>query len=182
MAVLRLITRSNLKGIWTGSARRDLLEQLYPFAGHRRLEIDETGDVAARPRQALDKAAANRIGNDRENNGDGARLLQPRRSGGCVMRENEIGLQRSEFLRESLRQLWVERGPAIVEPDVAALRPPKFLESLLEFGDEGLSFPVALSICHQHADPPHALSLLRARRERPCNRSTNLGARPDRVW
>jgi hypothetical protein len=31
-------------------------------------------------------------------------------------------------LRESLGQLRVERGPAIVEPDVAALRPPKFLE------------------------------------------------------
>src|SRR5262249_38279129 len=86
------------------------------------------------------------------------------------MRENEIGLQRSEFLRESLHQLGVERGPAIVEPDIAALRPPEFLESLLKFGDYGLSFPIAPSIRHQHADPPHALGLLRPRRERPRRR------------
>ena len=57
--------------------------------------------------------------------------------------------------------------PASVDPDVAALCPPELLEPLPECGDEGLSFPVALGIAHQHADPPHALGLLRARRERP---------------
>src|SRR5262249_10835125 len=31
-------------------ARRDLLEQLKPFTGYRRLEINETGEVAARLR------------------------------------------------------------------------------------------------------------------------------------
>ena len=33
-----------------------------------------------------------RIGNVRENNGDGARSLQHRRSDGCVLRNNEVGL------------------------------------------------------------------------------------------
>jgi hypothetical protein len=60
------------------------------------------------------------------------------------LRKNEVGLQRDEFLRESLHQLRVQRRPAIVDPNVAALRPPKLLESLLECGDESLSFPVAL--------------------------------------
>ena len=64
-------------------ARRNLLEQLQPLARHRALESGETGDVAARPRKARDEAAADRIGNDRENDGDGARLLQQRGRGGC---------------------------------------------------------------------------------------------------
>jgi hypothetical protein len=36
--------------------------------------------------------------------------------------------------------------------------------------DEGLFFPVALGIPHQHADPPHLVGWLRARREWPCRR------------
>ena len=102
-----------------------------------------------------------------ENDGDGARLLQQRRSGGCALRKNEVGLQRDEFLRESLPRLRVERRPASVDPDVAALRPPELLESLPERRDPGLSFPVALGKRHQHADPPHPVGLLRARGERP---------------
>jgi hypothetical protein len=57
------------------NARRDLLEQLQPLAGHRRLHSSETSDVAARPRKARDEAAADRINNGRENDGDGACLL-----------------------------------------------------------------------------------------------------------
>ena len=59
--------------------------QLQPLAGHRRLDIGEAGDVAARPRKARNETAADRIGNDYENYGDGARLLQQTRRGGCVM-------------------------------------------------------------------------------------------------
>jgi transposase len=66
-------------------AWRDLFEQLGPLASHRRLKINETGDVAAWSRPARDEAAAYRIGNVRENDGDRARLLQQRRSGGCTL-------------------------------------------------------------------------------------------------
>ena len=57
--------------------------------------------------------------------------------------------------------------PASVGLDVAALRPPQLLEFPTERRKAGLSFRVALGIPHQHADPPHALALLRARVERP---------------
>jgi hypothetical protein len=60
-------------------------------------------------------------------------------------------------------------GPPIIDPDIAALRPPELLEPLQERGDADLSFPVALGIPHHHADAPHPLGLLRARRERPCD-------------
>ena len=46
-------------------ARRDLLEQLQPFPAHAVFERDKTGGVAARPRQAVDEAGADRIGDDR---------------------------------------------------------------------------------------------------------------------
>ena len=45
-------------------ARRDLLEQLQPFAAKLVLERGEAGDVAARPRQAGDEAGADRVGAD----------------------------------------------------------------------------------------------------------------------
>src|SRR5262245_31642557 len=57
---------------------RDLLEQLRPLGAERALEVDEPGDVAARVRQARDEAAADRIGDDHEDDGDAARLLQYR--------------------------------------------------------------------------------------------------------
>ena len=128
------------------------------------------GAVAARPREARDETAAYWIGAGRENDGDAARLLQHRRGGGCVLRKNEIGLQRDDFRRESLHQLQVGRRPASFDPDIAALRPTELLESLAERRDKGLAFRVALGICHQHVDPPHPLGLLRARYNRPRNR------------
>jgi hypothetical protein len=114
-------------------SRRDLLEQLQPFAGHCRLEIDDAGDVAA---------------------GRGRLSTKPLPTGSATTAKM-MGMVR-------------------VCCSTAACGPPptKFLESLLEFGDEGLSLSVALSIRHQDADPPHALGLLRARPERPGDQST----------
>ncbi len=81
------------------------------------------------------------------------------------------GCSGDEFLRESLHQRRVARCPANVDPNVAAFHPPELLEFVSECGDEGPSLPVALGKAHQHADPPHPLALLRARRERPCRRA-----------
>jgi hypothetical protein len=66
-------------------ARRDLLEHRQPLSGNGRLKIGKAGDVAARPREARHEAAADRIEDDRENDGDGACLLQQRRSAGCAL-------------------------------------------------------------------------------------------------
>ena len=46
--------------------RRDLLEQLQPFPADAVFERHESSGVAARPRQALDEAGADRIDEDRE--------------------------------------------------------------------------------------------------------------------
>jgi hypothetical protein len=79
-----MMTRKVMKTV-AADARRNLLEQLYPLAAHRWLNIGETGDVAAGPWKARNEATADRIGNGRENDGDGARLLQQTRSSRSVM-------------------------------------------------------------------------------------------------
>ena len=56
-------------------ARRDLLEQFQPFPAHAVFELDKTGGVAARPRQAVDEAGADRIEGLREHDRHGAASL-----------------------------------------------------------------------------------------------------------
>jgi hypothetical protein len=60
--------------------------------------------------------------------------------------------------------------PSIVVTE--RFRPPELLKSLPERRDEDQSFRVALGMRHQHADPPHPVRLLRARRKRPRRRPT----------
>ena len=61
--------------------------------------------------------------------------------------------------------------PAKVDPNIAANGPARFLEALQERREAHLSFRIVRGEVHQHADPPHALGLLRARRERPGGRA-----------
>jgi hypothetical protein len=134
------------------------------------LDIDEPGDVAARMRQARNEAAADRIGNVRENNGDGMCLLQQRERSRCVLRQNEVGLSCDHFPSKSLRHC-IGGSPTSVDSDIAALRPADLLEPILERRDPSLSFLAVFGKRHQHADPPHALGLLRACCARPHRRA-----------
>ena len=98
------------------------------------------------------------------------RLLQHRCGDRCTLRDNEVGLQRDEFLRISLHRLDVAGcRPAGVDPDIAALYPTELLKSLAQRRDAGLPYRIVRGEWHEHADPPHLLRL-RARREWPCNR------------
>src|SRR5499427_3172843 len=153
---------------YPGGARRNLLKQLQPLASHRGLYSDETGNVPSRLRKARDKAAADRIGNERENNGDGACLLQQHRGDRRALRHNEVGLQRDELLRKSLHRLDVAGcRPAGIDPDIAALCPAELLKSLAQRRDTGLPYRIVRGEWHEHADAPHPLGLLRARHKRP---------------
>jgi hypothetical protein len=54
--------------------------------------------------------------------------------------------------------------------DIAAFRPPDFLESFPKLGQVSVKFWIALGMRHKHADVPQPAGLLRLRRERPCGR------------
>ena len=60
----------------SGDDRRDLLEQLRPFAAQAIFERGETGGIAARPRQAVDEAGTDRVNSLQEYDGYGAGRLQ----------------------------------------------------------------------------------------------------------
>src|SRR5262249_59641429 len=61
--------------------------------------------------------------------------------------------------------------PAVFDPHVAADGPAQLGQPLRERRDAFQSSLIAVARAHEHADPPHALPLLRARRERPRGRA-----------
>src|SRR5512145_1182003 len=56
-------------------------------------------------------------------------------------------------------------APALIDPDIAALGPPQLSKHLPKRRETDLRIRIALFASHQHADAPHRLALLRARRE-----------------
>src|SRR5262245_20355044 len=62
-------------------------------------------------------------------------------------------------------------SPSKVDAHVAALGPAELLEGLPESDRAHLSLGIALLVHHEHADPPHALGLLRACGEPQCSRA-----------
>ena len=152
-------------------AWRDLLEQLQPFPAHVVFGSHETGGVAAGPRQAVDEASGDRITGDREHDRHGAGRLQQRPHGRAAMGQDDVRRKRGQFRRMSANLGGIGRGPADVDAHVAADRPVRLLQPLQERSDAGLIFWIVRGCGQQHADPTHPLALLRARRERPRDRS-----------
>src|SRR5262249_33154619 len=74
-----------------------------------------------------------------------------------------------QLFREDLHLL-AARREAIVNADVAGFRPSTLIEPLPECREAGFCLRIVLGEAHQHADPPHSVALLRARRERPRRR------------
>src|SRR5262249_43447320 len=60
----------------------------------------------------------------------------------------------------------VARAPAIVDLQVAAELPPALLQRALKGRDLGATLGIVGGLVHSHADAPHPLALLRARRKR----------------
>jgi hypothetical protein len=108
-------------------ARNDVLEDLDPLAGQRRLEVGEARDVAARMRQAGNETAADRLGNGYEHDRDRAGLALERDDDRRGMPDNDARLQADKLLGKRLHPLEIGRGPAIVDPHIFAVGPPKLL-------------------------------------------------------
>ena len=147
--------------------RRDLLDHLQPLAGHCRLVSLEPRDIAARPRQACNKAFADRVTDGRKHDRDGAGLSLQRRRRRCAEREDNVGMKLDQLLCEYPYSIDVVIAPTLINPQIAANRPAQPRHFLDEGGKPGLVFRIALRRSHQHADPPHAGRLLRPRREWP---------------
>ena len=139
------------------------------FAADAEFELDEPGGVAARPRQALDEASADRIGNDREHDRYGTGYLQQGDDAAALpVARMTSGARPNQFGRILADALGVTFCPATVDPHVAPIDPAQLLQALQET-PRSRACPSG-SFCGQireHADAPHALTGLRPRRERP---------------
>jgi hypothetical protein len=101
----------------------DLLEQLQPLASHCIFEIDEAGNVATGPRQAGDKTGAYGIGHKNKYDRNAGRFALKRSRHRCGLSEDDVGLEGDQSLRKLLDLLDIGARPAIVDLQVAAVRP-----------------------------------------------------------
>src|SRR5215471_120761 len=145
---------------------RDPFHQFEPLTGYRGLEIREPGEIAAGSRQALHHAGGERVADLDKHRGRRAGGILDRDGDGRRIGQDHVRPQIEQFFGELARMHDVARTPAIDELDIAALDPAERVKGLLENHDPRLSFRV-IRDSHQHAHPPHAIRLLRARRERP---------------
>ena len=147
--------------------RRDLSEEFEPFRTQGVFELGKTGGVAARPRHALNYAQSNRIDGLGEHNWQRAADLLESLRGRANPGHQHVGPERDQLLRIPAHSLEIAAAPAHIDPYVPADRPARLLQPLPEGRNAGLRFRLVRRREHEHADAPHALTLLRAHRNRP---------------
>ena len=143
----------------------NLAQVFDPFARNVGLLVRQSGDVAARSRQACDEAGADRVASQRKDNGDDrCRLLYCR---DCASRRNNyIDLEPDELGRDLSVALGASLRPAILDSDGATLGPTEFAQPLHES-----SSPCTPDRSRRRAQEPDGRHLLlRVRRKRPSGR------------
>src|SRR5262249_2121264 len=151
----------------------DLLEHLQPFSADGGLEILEARNVSPGTRQVRNEAAANRIGNDDEDDRDCLSHFSYDRSRRVGPDDNDVRRERAQLFGAGTHAFGHLAGEPEVKSDVAAFVPAKFVKTLPE-GRKILlhhSFMI-VGERHQYSDVSHAPRLLRTRGERPVNRGT----------
>src|SRR6516225_6672125 len=89
--------------------------------------------------------------------------------------QNNVRRERNQFRRILSHGICTRATPTVVDPHVAARSPPCFLQTLCERANTSVPFRIVSSQIDEHADAPHALALLRPRRERPRRRAAECG-------
>src|SRR5262245_54305937 len=150
---------------------RSLLEQIKPFAAHRWLVAGKTRHVAARPRQACDKTAADRVADPAEYNRHLASDWFQHFEGKVGERHHDVGRTCHKVSRPETHLLRLVVPPLHLGDEVATFLPTKLVEPI-----EQRSKPTprrgGLTDAHQYCNTTNAACrLLRARGERPCRRA-----------
>ena len=120
---------------YTADARRDLLEQLEPFATDCKLELHESGHVAARSRQTRDQAAADRIGDLDENNRHSAGYFLQGFHAAAANGDDHVRRKRHQFRGVFPVLACIAGAPTILDADVDIMGPAQLLQPLLECRD-----------------------------------------------
>src|SRR5712692_4615210 len=113
--------------------RKGLREQFQTLADELRSEAGQPRDIAARPRQAGDESARDRIANSSEDNGEGPGRLLGGQGGDCASAgHDDINLERNQFGRESGEPIGLPLGISVFDHEVAALDVTEITQSLTE--------------------------------------------------
>src|SRR5262249_50878714 len=111
-----------------------------------------------------------RINDRHEHDRYGAGRLLQRCDARTAGRQDDIRRQGDQLRREFANAIGIASAPAVVDLHIPADGPAQLLQPLMESRKAHLTFRIIGGVIHEHADAPHALALLRARRERPCRR------------
>src|SRR5262245_42913395 len=144
---------------------RNLFEYLQPLSHHGVVDEREAGNVAARTREACDETLTNWIGDDGEDDRDGAGRLLKSRSDRRGKTDEYLRRQAHHFFRPSPSK--GAAGEAVVDLNGAAFRPSERLKSMPKGLDAGVCFWIILHESVQETDAPHLFGLLRVGAERP---------------
>ena len=88
------------------------------------------------------------------------------------MGQDDIRSKPDQFRRMPANLGGIASGPAGIDPEVAADGPAQQRQPLQKRPDPSLKLRIVRGCVQEYADAPHALALLRARRERPRRRCT----------
>ena len=128
------------------------------------------GGIAARPRQALDEAGADRIDDPTNTIGTVRVACSNGPTVGAASGQDDVRRERDQFRRVFAKVVGIAAAQRVSIRTLRPIDPAQFLQPLQERRDAGLRFRIVRSRVHQHADAPHPLGLLRARRQRPRRR------------
>src|SRR5262249_684203 len=160
-----------------GLLSREFTDATVVSIGHRpelaafhqpKIVLERSGTGA----KLVDEAGADRIGDAREYDRHSAGRLQEWCDRGAGIRQDDVRRERDQFRRVFANSVGIGDTPAGVDADVAAVEPAQLREPLQGRRSAGLKLRVVSGAGHQHADAPHPLRLLRARREGPSRRRT----------
>src|SRR5258708_13514570 len=161
-------------------ARRSFLNNPQPLPHHLEIDEREAGDVPARMRQARNEALLDGIVDRRDYDRNRACRLPQRPDDRRRLADDDVGHECHEFCCVSPYAVAIGASKAGLDLDVAAVCPSYLLKALLERRHSGLSFPI-VGRSHQQPDAPHALGLLRTRRERPKQRRRRAAESQDEL-
>src|SRR5262249_25385794 len=81
--------------------------------------------------------------------------------------DDEVRCRTHQLCRVSLDLTQISTRVSMLDSDIAVLGPAERLETLAKCNDPSQHFGIVLGVWMQECDAPHALALLRTRRERP---------------
>ena len=132
------------------------------------LKDSEAGDVAARTREACNKAVGNRISDQREHDRHGLGHAMQRPQNGRACCHDHIGIERGEFGGGGAGFFRsVGGGETDIDLDVAAFRPAEPAHGIAKDHTALLACGIVAASTDPDHDVADAAVLLPARRERP---------------